>query len=87
MSYREYLRILIQLQLLSAQKKRALDMIELNLQSFAGLSNFRVNHCIVGIKNRTEWTIEPVFLRVPAAFLRTGTRGWELSVKSGFAYD
>lgn len=87
MSYREYLRILLQLQLLSAQKKRALDMIELNLQSFAGLSNFRVNHCIVGIKNRTEWTIEPVFLRVPAAFLKTGTRGWELSVKSGFAYD
>ena len=87
MAYRDYLRILLNLQFLSTQKKRALDMVELNLQSVPGLSNFQVNHCIVGLKSETQWTISPVFLRVPAAFLGTGLESWEVKVKIGFAYD
>lgn len=86
LTYRDYLRILFNIQSLTPQKKRALDMVELNLQSTAGLSNFQVNHCVVGIKSKTEWTIKPVFLRVPAAYLGTGLQSWGIMIRSGFAY-
>ncbi len=86
-SYREYLRMLLNLQFVSIQKKRGLDMLELNLKSAPGLSDFQVNNCIVGMKSTTEWTIAPVFMRVPAVFLKTGTQSWNVTVNSGFAYD
>lgn len=87
MSYKDYLRILLNLQSLTTQKKRALDMLELNQKSAPGLSNFQVDHCVVGIKGTTQWKISPIFLRVPAVFLGVSGQGWRVMVNSGFAYD
>lgn len=87
MAYKDYLRILLNLQTITQQKRRGLDMVELNLQSAPGLSNFKVNNCIVGIKCRTEWKLSPVFLRVPAVFLGTSGSGWSVSGESSFAYN
>ena len=85
-SYFDYLRILLNLQSVSDQTKRSLDMVELNLQSIAGLSNFRVDHCIVGIREKTEWTIRPIFMRVSAAFLGASQSDICVTADSGFAY-
>lgn len=85
-SYLDYLRILLNLQSVSDQTKRSLDMVELNLQSIAGLSNFRVDHCVVGIREKTEWTIKPIFLRVSTAFLGTSQSDICVTADSGFAY-
>lgn len=88
-AYQGYLRILLNLQSVSVQKKRGLDLVELNLQAASGLSNFRADYCIVGMRERTEWTIDPVFMGVPKAFL--GISGsastTTVTVESGFAYD
>ncbi|MDO5344739.1 MAG: DUF5702 domain-containing protein [Lachnospiraceae bacterium] len=87
LAYKDYLRILLNLQSISVQKKRGLDMVEINLQTAAGLSNFRVDYCMVGMREKTEWTINPVFLRVPAAFLGISGNAFSVTVESGFAYD
>lgn len=86
-SYRDYLRILLNLQSVSTQKKRALDLVELNLSSRPGLSNFQVDHCVVGIRWQASWLIPPVFSRVPAVFLGSGLEGWTVTVDSRFAYE
>lgn len=87
MGYKDYLRILLNLQSLTTQKKRALDMLELNQKCAPGLSNFQVDHCVVGIKGTTQWNIVPIFLRVPAVFMGTSGQGWKITVDSGFAYN
>ena len=87
LSYRDYLRILFYLQPVSGQKKRGLDLVELNLKLAPGLSNFQIDHCVVGIREETNWQIEPVFSRVPAVFLGTPSDLLQVTVESGFAYD
>lgn len=86
LDYRDYLRVLLNMQSVSGQKKRTLDLVELNLKKFSGLSNFRIDHCVVGIRETTEWTILPVFARIPSAFLGTSARDCRVVVESGFAY-
>ena len=87
LSYRDYLRILFYLQPVSGQKKRGLDLVDLNLKLAPGLSNFQIDHCVVGIREETNWQIEPVFSRVPAVFLGTPSDLLQVTVESGFAYD
>lgn len=86
-AYKDYLRILLNLQPVSVQKKRGLDMVELNLRAAEGLSNFRADYCMVGMRERTEWTINPVFMRVPAVFLGIHGNALSVTVESAFAYD
>lgn len=87
MGYKDYLRILLNLQSLTTQKKRALDVLELNIKGAPGLSNFQVDYCVVGISGSSEWKISPIFLRVPAVFMGVSGSGWSVTVNSGFAYD
>lgn len=86
-TYKDYLRMLFCLQSLTQQKRRALDLLELNLKTVPGFTSFQVDHCVVGMKETTEWEIAPVFLRVPMAFLRLAGESWTVSVDSVFAYD
>lgn len=87
MTYKDYLRMLFCLQSVTPQKRRALDLLELNMKTVPGFSDFQVDHCLVGMKENTEWNISPVFLRVPSAFLGISGKNWTVSVKSVFAYD
>lgn len=87
MRYEDYLRILLNMQSVSAQKKRALDMMELNIKMAPGLSNFRVDYCVVGMREQTAWMIPPVFSRVSEAFLKQSAPAMTVVVKSGFAYE
>ncbi len=85
--YRAHLRILLNLQSVSTQKKRAVDLVELNLSSVPGLSNFQADHCVVGIRARSSWRIRPVFARVPAVFLGVPSSGLLVTADSGFTYE
>ncbi|MDD2957338.1 MAG: DUF5702 domain-containing protein [Lachnospiraceae bacterium] len=87
LTYKDYLRLLLNLHSMKDQKKRALDLIELNIKNISGLSQFRADHCIVGMKTESEWTIPPVFSRAARVFLGTAATSSEVTVKSGFAYD
>ena len=86
MGYQDYLRILLNLQGTSTQQKRALDLIELDISSQPGLSNFQADHCVVGIKEQTDWVIHPVFWRVPAVFLNAAPEMLSVQVQSRFEY-
>ena len=87
LAYRDYLRLLLNLQPVRDQKRRGLDMIELNLSSRPGLSGFRADHCITAVKDVTRWHVKPVFSRVTAAFLRTGRLQTDPEVTGGFSYE
>ena len=87
LDYKGYLRFLLDLQGSRKQKLRALDLIELHIRKEEGLSNFRADHCVIGIKNEAAFIIPPLFGRVTAAF--TGIAGTDgaVSVQGGFAYE
>ena len=87
LNYRGYLRLLLYLQWMPTQKKRALDLVELRVKEGDGLSNFQVDHCVVGMKEETRWTVPAVFSRVTGIFMGTGSPSVQTEVKSGFVYD
>ena len=84
--YRDYLRLLLNLQGVGAQKKRGLDMIELNVAAVEGQSNFRADHCLVGLKMSVDWTIAPVFDAVSGIWLGQQSAPQLLTLTGGFSY-
>ena len=86
-SYEMHLRILLNLQGVGTQKKRGLDLAELNIRKTEGLSSFRADNCIVGMKTETDWNIPPVFGRVSALFLPVGAGDSDIHIRGGYAYD
>ena len=86
MRYKEYLLILLNMTKLSQQKMRGLDMIEMNVRTAPGMSQFHVDQCIVAMKTKTTWEVPPVFARVPGAFLFFSPESRELEVDGGFTY-
>ncbi len=86
LNYREYLRILLNLQGISKQKKRGLDMVELSVKTGAGLADFQVDHCIVALKDETTWHIPPLFSRVTRLWIEAGDLNLQAEVKGGYSY-
>ena len=86
-SYRDYLRLLLNLQPVSGQKIRGLDLAELNIRRCPGLSCFRADHCMVAMLDETGWKAAPLFTKAVSAFLGTGKKTVRFSVRSGFSYD
>ena len=85
-SYRGYLRILLNMQGIADQKRRALDMVERRVAAGSGLSGFKADHCIVAVKDEVSFTAMPLFSRVTGVFLGiTGTTLQE-KVSGGFSY-
>ena len=86
MSYQDYIRVFLNMGSVTTQKKRSLDLVELNLRASGGCPNFRVDNCVVAITGRSSWLINPVFSTVPAVFLGTASRILSVDVESGFRY-
>ncbi len=87
MTYRGYLRLLLDLHTVEEQKARGLDMVELNLRSDGKLSNFRADNCLVAMKDETSWQIAPVFSRVTGAMLGIAGQTMSVQVRGGFGYE
>ena len=86
MRYKEYLLILLNMTPLRQQKMRGLDMIEMNVRTAPGMSNFRADQCIVAMKTESCFSAGSVFGRVPAVFLSIAPGSWELEVAGGYTY-
>lgn len=85
-AYEDYLRLLLNMQTISTQKKRALDLLELNLRKLPETEKFRADNCIVAVSDSASWTIPPVYSRVPGAFLGISQGTLTYNSESGFAY-
>lgn len=86
LSYGGYLQILFMLGSQSKYPMRALDLVESNLKKLSGLEHFRADHMISKIEASAEYTIPPVFLKVSAAFLKTGVAERKYKITGSFAY-
>ena len=86
LDYHGYLRLLLNLQPVSSQKKRGIELIEMRISQGEGLSSFRADHLIVAVRDKTRWSIPPLLSRVTAAF--TGLLGDNAGVvtEGGFSY-
>lgn len=85
--YSDYLRLLLNMQSVSTQKKRSLDLLELDLRQEPGMESFRADNCVIAMKDSCSFSVRPVFSAVPKAFLGVSYSGGSLKVDSGFAYN
>ena len=81
-----YLRILLNMQPVSQQIRRGMDLVEMNMRAANGFQGFRIDHCIVAVRDRAKWSMEPVFTRVTRAFTGIAPQLWETQTQAGFAY-
>lgn len=86
LDYEEYLRILLHLGIVSNQKMRGLDLIQMELQNSSGMSKFQVQNCIVGIKSSAVWECAPVFFRIPMRFLGMAGQKTVFSQEGSISY-
>ena len=86
LTYKGYLCMLLYMQQMTVQKQRALDLVELRIKEGSGLSNFRVDHCVVGMKEEVSWTIPALFSGISSAYTGTGSPVVRYGTQSGFAY-
>ena len=86
MRYKEYLLILLNMTPLRQQKMRGIDMIEMNVRTAPGMSNFKADQCIVAMKTESRFSAGSVFGRVPGALLSIAPGSWELEVNGGYTY-
>lgn len=77
--YSVYLRILLNLGSLTKQKMRALDLIQTELQTEEGYSEFKAENCIVAVRTSTSWSCHPVFTGLPGAVM--GASAGDISIK------
>ncbi len=84
--YLEHLRILLNMQGIGTQKKRMLDMAELYVKAGEGLSAFKIDHCIVAIKDETSFLLPPLFSRVSGVWMGIIGQDVQVKVKGGYAY-
>ncbi|MDO4633854.1 MAG: DUF5702 domain-containing protein [Eubacteriales bacterium] len=85
-SYSGYLQMLFTLGKKKAYPMRALDMIEGCLREKPGTANFRADYAICKMETEADFEIPPVFLKVSAAFLKTGTVQTSYHASGSFAY-
>lgn len=87
MNYRDHLRILLNLQFVTTQKRRGVDMMEMNIRSCPSLSNFQADYMVVSMNDDVTWKIHPVFSKVTSAFTgRKDAGSPDLTVKGGYEY-
>ncbi|MBQ7370522.1 MAG: hypothetical protein IJW67_01330 [Blautia sp.] len=84
--YKDYLRLLLNLQGTGQLERRGKDLIELNLRRRCGFDRFRIDHCIVAVRDTAKWGMEPVFFRVTQAFSGVMGQLWETDTQAAFAY-
>ena len=78
--------MLLNLQPIGTQKKRALDMAELRLRAARGFSSFQCDHCLVAMRSSSRMSIGPLFGRIGEAFMGVRLPSLTFQVKGGFSY-
>lgn len=86
LSYSDYLRVLLNLESITTQKMRALDMIQIELQAKKETSAFKAENCIVAVKTGTSWNCRPVFAGLPSAVYGISSGNIEIKQEGSIAY-
>lgn len=86
LSYEGYLQILFTLGAKGKYPMRAIDLIEGYMRERTATAAFRADHAICKIKAEADYTIPPLFLKVSAAFLKTGVTTQKYHAEGSFAY-
>ncbi len=86
LTYREYLRVLLNMGSVTSQRMRALDMIQAELRSGEKSSEFKAENCIVAIETNTLWDCRPVFLRLPGAVMGASAKNTRIAQSGSIAY-
>lgn len=84
--YADYLRLLLNMQSASVQKKRSLDLVESDLRQIPGMEAFRADCCVIAMKDSCSWSVSPAFSFVPEAFMGQGLKTGRIKIEGGFAY-
>lgn len=85
-SYAEYLTILFLLGGKDRYAMRALDLIEGYMRQRSETAAFRADHAVSGIRAEADFTIPPLFFRISAAFLQTGTASVNYHAQGSYRY-
>ncbi|MDO4343583.1 MAG: DUF5702 domain-containing protein [Eubacteriales bacterium] len=86
LSYAQYLQMLFAVSGKGNYAMRALDLIEGYMRARPATAAFRADHAISKIKAEAGYTIPPLFLRVSAAFLKTGKITQNYQAQGVFGY-
>ena len=86
MTYKGYLRILLNLGSCKKQRMRALDMIQTELQAQKGTEGFKAENCITAVRTSARWTCKPVFWSLPGVILGVGSTESVFVQESSLAY-
>lgn len=86
LDYEGYLQVLFTMGKKAAYPMRALDLLESDVRKNTSNTGFRADYAVVKASAKASYTIKPVFLRVSAAFLGTGTAGIDYAASGAFAY-
>ena len=86
LEYRDYLRMLLHMGSRTNQKIRALDIIQMELQTEKETKNFRADHCMVAVRSTAKWHCRPVFLRLPQVIMGISAEDIGITQKSSMAY-
>lgn len=86
LTYQEYLRVLLNMGSVTAQRMRALDMIQAELRSQSNSSEFKAENCIVALKSSTKWKCRPVFLRLPMSVMGLSGGDVQIMQEGSIAY-
>lgn len=86
LSYEGYLQILFTMGSKKKYPMRALDLIEGYMRQRPATAAFRADHAVCKLKAKADYSIPPLFLKVPSAFLKTGEITKDYHVTGSFAY-
>lgn len=85
-TYGEYLLGILALTKQRKKNMRALDLIEANRRTKKGGENFRADALVAGIQAEADIELEPIFLKVPAAFMGIRTQGTDCRIEGKYSY-
>lgn len=86
LSYKGYLRILLNLGNIRKQKMRALDMIQTELQAQKATAGFKAENCITAVRTEAQWECAPMFSVLPGRILGAGTKNMVFIQEGSISY-
>ncbi len=86
LSYKDYLRMILNIGTTKKQKMRALDLIQMEMQTQNGMENFKAENCIVAVEANAVYECSPVFFSVPRAFMGISGPGLKFTQTASLSY-
>ncbi len=86
LTYKDYLRILLNVRNLKQQRLRALDLIQTELRAQKGMENFKAENCIVAVEADASYVCSPVFFSLPQVIMGIAGEDQTFTQTAGLSY-